>query len=140
MAVETRRPEVDYLQRRRLLRAQQNVFWLQVAVDQSSPLRQRQRLEHLTDQQSRQVQRQPGKVVLRDEVVERAREQLEDDAEVFPEHEVVLHLHDVVVVHVVERVEHVQDAHFDRALIPVHPLVFEHLDGHSLVAAHLTCT
>jgi len=72
--------------------AEQNIFRLEVAVDDVEFGRRKEHQSHaeLLRELSRQVQRHASKVGVTQQVVEVVREQLEDETEMRTEHEVTL--------------------------------------------------
>ena len=125
-----RRPKVNYLDSAPLWVAQQNVFWLQITVDDFQ-LRGREKEEGCGDLLSKfpsQVEGDSPEVGVPEQVVEVVGEQLEDQAEVVAPHKVVLQLDHVVLVLGIRPVHHLEQLVFYLSLLQEWFLVLDDLD------------
>jgi hypothetical protein len=85
---------------------------------------------HLLSKLPRQVERDAAEIGVPQQVVQVVGQQLEDQAEVVPPHEVVLQLDDVVLVAGVGAVHQLEEPDLDLGLVQERLLVLDDLDGH----------
>ena len=95
---EARGPEVDDFDARLIWTLQQDILWLQVAVDDVLVSEELERLQDLNGEAAYQRKGDALEVVVLDELVKIDREELERDYQVVAEYAVILDLDDVVLI------------------------------------------
>ena len=98
LSLEARRAKVDELDGGAAGRAEQHILGLEIAMDSVLPAEEAERVEDLDAEPADQRQRDTHKAIVLEEFVQIGREQLQHDAEVASEGEVLEHAHYVGLV------------------------------------------
>lgn len=112
---------------------QQDVFWLEVAVDDPVSIQHIQTQQDGVGKLSNQCQAKPLELVLLDQLIQIHAEKLKRNTDVVPEQKMLREMNDVTIVVLILLFEMLQDTYLLHCLFVEAFLVAHHLQGHMLL-------